>query len=150
MSDRKITLRAYSQDRENYRRQNRSMDTKISTNYNKTSDNYYSNRNCPEMLSIFALTNKSLDHRVKEIYRSTANDNYNFHMINYPIESPSTSPIPNLESENDKQPKLPILTPRVNIKDLYLSLFFWYCFLDCCCREKDSYINKKKYSFKSR
>jgi hypothetical protein len=144
MTDRNISLRGSSQDRPTYRHTSISIDTNTLTKINIKSENYYSNRNCPEMLSLFASKNKRLDYRVNQIHNS--NDVHNFQTINYSIESSPTSPIPNQGLENDKQPMFPKVTPRVNLKSLDLS--FLSHFLDCYCGKKVSYFNKQKCSFK--
>jgi hypothetical protein len=121
MTDDRDIVRGYSQDKQIYRHDSISMKTNSLTQYRRTSENYYSNRNCPEIISLFALTNRHLDNREKQIYHSVSNDTHYFSRINYPIQSSAPTPIPNLVLENnnqqDKQLKFPKVTPRVNRKD---------------------------------
>ena len=134
MTDNKGMARTYSQDRQIHRNNSISVTRKQSIQYSRTSENYYSNRNCPEILSLFALTNRRLDNRKNEIYNSISNDIHYLNMINYPIQSPPRTPMLNPQTENsltetkfpkltsslnhlsendDKQTKLSTVTPRV-------------------------------------
>jgi len=120
MTEEKDIARAYSQDRHTYRHDTTSIKRRTSTQITRTMENYYSNRNCPEILSLFALTNKQLDNRKNQIRHSISNDTHYFNMINYPIQSPPATPMPNLLLENDnqqeKQTKFPKVKPKVSRK----------------------------------
>lgn len=120
MTDDKNITRAYSQDRQVYRHSSISIKRKTSIQSTRIPDNYYSNRNCPEMLSIFALSNKNLEDRKKQIYHSISSDAQYFNMINYQIQSRSATPLPilglDIDDKQDIQTKLPKVTPRVSIK----------------------------------
>ena len=104
MSERKSSIRDYFQDGQSLRKKS------ISTTMNITST-----RNRPEMLSLFAITNKQLEKKEEQIIHPTSNDTYNFHLINYQIQSPPPSPPPSSELQNNNHPILPKLTPRVNM-----------------------------------
>jgi len=121
MTDNRDIIRGYSQERRIYRRENISDKANSSIKLNLTSENYYSNRNCPEILSSFDLTNRNSDER---IYHSITSDTHHFTKINYPIQSsPSAPTMSNLALNNknkqDKEPMFPKLTPRVCIKDFF-------------------------------
>jgi len=121
MTDNRDVIRGYSQDRRIHRRENISDKANSSIKLNLTSENYYTNRNCPEILSSFDLTNRNSDER---IYHSITSDTHHFTMINYPIQSsPSALTSSNLalnnKSKQDKEPMFPKLTPRVCIKDFF-------------------------------
>ena len=55
MTDDKGMVRAYSQDRHIYQHDSISVSRKASIEIKRTSEKYYSNRNCPEIISLFAL-----------------------------------------------------------------------------------------------
>jgi hypothetical protein len=129
MTDDRDIVHAYSQDRQRYRHRSLSIKTRTSASINVTSENYYTNRNCPEMLSLFALSNKKFDNREKQTIRSSTNDRHNFHLINYEFQPPSTPHMISIPMDNDikdKQPILPTLTPRVSIKTFGKILFVFF------------------------
>ena len=121
MTDDRDTVRAYSEERYVYRQNSLPAKRQLSTPFRNTGDNYYSNRNCPEILSLFALQQRHSKDREKEIYYSfSSNDDHYFNTINYPIQSPALTPIPisTLPNETSQAPsketKFPQLTPRVS------------------------------------
>jgi hypothetical protein len=128
MTDDRSIVRAYSQDRQTYRHNSISVNRKSSIEIQRTSENYYSNRNCPEILSVFAFQNRHLDGRQKQIYQSASNNEHYFNMINYPIQSRTATPnlvLQNINTE-EKETKLPKVTSRVSIKILLRLII---CFL---------------------
>jgi len=147
MADDKGIARAYSQDRQIYRNDLISIKRKTSTQITRTTENYYSNRNCPEILSLFAITNKQLDNRKNQIYHSTSNDTHYFNMINYQIQSPPATPILNLVLENDnqqdKQTKFPKVTSKISRKPFEKMQI--YCLDYSYYYEKISDFHTKKY-----
>ena len=118
MTDDRSMIRGYSQDRHIYRHDSISVSRKASIEITRKSDNYYSSRNCPELISLFALQNRKLDNREKRIYNSNASEEHYFKTVNYPIQSRTATPAPNLIQQNihfeDKETKLPKVTPRVS------------------------------------
>lgn len=131
-------LRSYSQDRHTYRDNSLLFTRRTSTQFVRKSETYYSNRNCPEILSIFHLTDKNLQDRKHNIYHSVSSDAQYFNMINYPIKSRSPSPLHSLDfdinEKQDMQIKFPKVTPRVkyyrtNKKPFYSVLILSYSYL---------------------
>ena len=122
MTEDRNVVRAYSEERHVYRHNFSSAKRQLSTSFQSTGENYYSNRNCPEILSLFALQQRRSNDREKEIrYSLTANDDHHFNMINYPIQSPAMTPIPALPNDISqatiKETKFPQLTSRVSIDE---------------------------------
>jgi hypothetical protein len=132
MTDDRGVVRAYSQDRQIYRHNSISMKRKTSIEIQRTSKNYYSNRNCPEIISLLALQNRHLENQEKRIYNSASNDEHYYNTINYPLQSRTSTPAPNLILQNvhskDKEIKLPKVTSRVNIKHFYHKYRLTICF----------------------
>jgi hypothetical protein len=108
MTDDRSIVRAYSQDRQTYRHNSISVNRKSSIEIQRTSENYYSNRNCPEILSVFAFQNRHLDGRQKQSRTATPN------LV-----------LQNINTE-EKETKLPKVTSRVSIKILLRLII---CFL---------------------
>lgn len=125
MTDGRDVVRGYSEDRYVYRHNSISAaNQQPSKSFRNRGENYYSNRNCPEILSVFALQQRCSNDREKEIYYSfSSNDDHYFNMINYPIESSSRTPLPNSKLLNDisqttiQETKFPQLTTRVSIDE---------------------------------
>ena len=128
MTDDKDAARAYSKDGQVYRHNPLSLRRQVPAPFRHTGDNYYSNRNCPEILSVLSLQQRQSKDREKEIYYSysSSNDDRYFNMLNYPIQSPPPPIIPirtSISHNEDfevkmKETKLPQLTHRVNINNI--------------------------------
>ena len=118
MTDDKAIVRGHSQDRLTYRHPTIAMvKKKTSMELYRQSADYYSNRNCPEILSLFALQQKHLEEREKRIYQSSSNDEHYFNMINYSLQSPSPTSqsslsFENPNSNNNKRAVFPQVQPR--------------------------------------
>ena len=93
MSDDRDIVRGYSEDRRVYHHKSHPIENKTSTKIN------LSQRNSSEMLSLFSSSIKRLDRLELATYRSIVNDQADFHMINYPIQSRPPTPVPNIQQQ---------------------------------------------------
>lgn len=124
MTDERDAVRAYSEDGQVYRHNPLPLRRQTPAPFRHTGDNYYSNRNCPEILSVFSLHQRQAKDREKELFYSfsSSNDDHYFNTINYPIRSPTPPSLLIPISQNDdresrvKDTKFPELTPRVHLK----------------------------------
>lgn len=134
MADDRNVIHGYSKDRRIYQHKNISDKANTTTKLDFTSEKCCAKRNCPEVLSLFVLTNKDSKEREKRIYQSMTSDTNDFGMINYPLQSSSSIRTnSNLAVDNqnkqNKEPMFPKLTPRVCIKDFLQMVNTYLLFL---------------------